>query len=642
MNIYLGFTVILSVLFFSGCKNIREQNVIMNKKTQFKTANVSYSNNKVCKTLAVPLISDDFKFGTGMTDPVWQKAVNADDFSPYRKYKIDRKSSFSAFRTVDSLVIGFFFEEDEKDITFQVDKTANVWSGDMAELHFGSMGPDGWLLQLGVGVKGNRFDSTGSFDKWKVKTFVRKNGWGAELKIHNSAFCLTEGGIRFNLCRQSLKKRLFCTWSPLQIRFHEVENFGELLFCDYKTAFAMRYGVSYDSMTREEFEKLSTKMQIPASKIMHGPYLSNPDSDSVSISWATAGKVPSFLQYREKNSNAEWIKVYSNRSNGILKHENSHFVHLTDLKPGREYEYELFYLSPVVQKPISYKIIRSFKIPEKNLQNFSFFCMTDIHSDVGVLRGNLKTDAASKAEFHVLLGDLLSHAAGRESLYNGIIDPIVREEQKNKSDRPLVFVRGNHEQLGVFASEYFTVMKHPSGKTYYSFTYGNTFFIVLDCGNDEPDRGNDYFSNKKLQAEEKEFLEKIVKSDAYINAKFRIVLLHIPPLPVNRNVYQLVYDMITPLVNAATVPDLMMCGHMHEYMRIDAGSKSYHPNSISAVYVKKFPETYKLPFPVIICDDKSGTEVKISPSEININTFWSGADGSIKQNIDNIKIKEKK
>ena len=86
----------------------------------------------------------------------------------------------------------------------------------------------------------------------------------------------------------------------------------------------------------------------------------------------------------------------------------------------------------------------------------------------------------------------------------------------------------------------------------------------------------------------------------------------------------------------------MMCGHMHEYLRIDANTKTYHPNSISAVYTKKFPDTYQLPFPVIILDDKAGTEVKVSPAEININTFLTAPDGSVKQVIDTIKIKAKK
>ena len=64
-------------------------------------------------------------------------------------------------------------------------------------------------------------------------------------------------------------------------------------------------------------------------------------------------------------------------------------------------------------------------MPEAKEQNFSFIASSDIHSDVAFLRGICKTEAGKKAAFHVVMGDLLSHAAGPEALYNGIIDPMV-------------------------------------------------------------------------------------------------------------------------------------------------------------------------------------------------------------------------
>ena len=206
----------------------------------FKNANVSYSANKVTKTLSVPVINDDFQFGTGMTDPIWKKAAVAEDFEPYARKVLEKPSKMACFRTDKALVIGFFFEEVPANIVRQQNLKASVWSGDMAEIHFGAMEPDPWLMQLGLGINGARFDSTGYFDRWKAKVFTTDKGWGAELMIDNSALRLTEGGFRFNLCRQSVKRKELSCWSPLRRRFHEVENFGELLFCDYKTAFSMR------------------------------------------------------------------------------------------------------------------------------------------------------------------------------------------------------------------------------------------------------------------------------------------------------------------------------------------------------------------------------------------------------------------
>ena len=112
----------------------------------------------------------------------------------------------------------------------------------MAEIHFGDMEPDPWLYQTGIGIDGLRFDSTGSFDKWQAKPFTTGKGWGAELRYDLSLIRLTEGGLRFNICRQALTRSEFSTWSPLRLRFHEVENFGELLFTDYKTALQIKSG----------------------------------------------------------------------------------------------------------------------------------------------------------------------------------------------------------------------------------------------------------------------------------------------------------------------------------------------------------------------------------------------------------------
>ena len=48
----------------------------------YKKSNVNYSNNPYCKTLALPMFADSLQFGTGLKDPVWKKAVYADDFAP--------------------------------------------------------------------------------------------------------------------------------------------------------------------------------------------------------------------------------------------------------------------------------------------------------------------------------------------------------------------------------------------------------------------------------------------------------------------------------------------------------------------------------------------------------------------------------
>lgn len=596
---------------------------IMSMYTPFKKANVDYSCNPYRKTLAVPLMTAPFQFGTGMKDPVWKQAVSAKDFVPFRRAALEKGSEFSVFRTETELVIGLFFLENPADLVRQKDPRSSVWSGDMAELHFGGMEPDPWLYQTCIGIRGNRFDSMGTYDRWQARTFENENGWGAELRFDLSLFRITEGGFRFNVCRQALGRNEFSCWSPLRLRFHEVENFGELLLTDYKTALQLKTGrtLGAAAISREEYQQAMAKEMIPAQKIVHGPYLSCPEKESICISWETAGLVPSFLEYREKGS-GEVKTAYSGREHGILRHDTTHFVRLTGLIPGREYEYEIMTLRPVTLEADHSGIRRTFKMPEADGCSVSFRCIADIHSDVRYLRNSLAAPGGGKSLFYALLGDNLSHAAGREALYTGIIDPIIAANDRSGGpDKPLVFVRGNHEQRGVYASEYFRVMRHHSGRSYYSFTLGSVHFTVLDSGDDAPDETvRHYCSNAEEKTAQKAFLLELTDSPEYKYAAFRAVMIHIPPVEKKAgSISEEMYGMLEPLRNAKVPPDVMLCGHTHQYERTLAneGGYAYSTNR------KHTPgtETLILPWPVVICSCNTILDCTVTGRTMTIEVY---------------------
>ena len=616
---------------------------MVKQEIPLKKSNVSYSNNKITKSLTVPLLDVKYKFGTKMAEPVWKKAAWAKDFAPYRKDRVDKKSEMALFRTEKHLVLGFFFYENPENLVRPADQSCSIWSGDMAEIHFGDMEPDPWLFQTGVGISGIRFDSTGNYDKWQAKTFETEKGWGAEVRFDLSLLRLSEGGFRFNLCRQASKRGELSSWSPLQLRFHEVENYGELLFTDYKTALQLKSGkVISGKVSRKDYELARSKDMIPAQKVLHGPYLSAPDANAVQISWETAGLVPSYLEYKVKGSKAAPKQAFSSKNHGILNHNTSHSVYLTDLEPGKEYEYEIFTLRPVTMEPDSSGIRHTFAVPEKNAKKFNFYCITDIHSDVGYIRRALALPEAGKSDFIALLGDNLSHAAGSEALYKGIIDPILEATTVERKDKPMVFVRGNHEQLGVYAKEYFNVMRHPSGKTYYAFTYGSVFFLVLDSGSDSNrDDEGIMFSNRAAREQQKEFIAEVVESEAYQKADFRVVLMHIPPLQTEKDlIYGLVYGLTEPLRNAKIKPDVMLCGHIHAYEKVNAGENHYAPETRSG-HAEKFPETFVNPYPVIAHVNTAGLFCEVTAKEMTLSVLQT-LDGKPVELLDRIKLKKQK
>lgn len=582
-----------------------------------KISNVSYSLNARHKSLSVPLVEEAFEFGTEMSDSVWQKAAHADDFCTFIKHaQPGRRSSFAVFRTPLELVLGFFFEEDESFRSRPDVGASSPWAGDLAEIHFGSMGPEPWLLQLAIGISGLRFDSAGTDALWECQVFEKPEGWGAEIRFPLQMLRLTEGGLAFNICRDSWKRNEHSTWSPLYKRYHEVENFGELLLGSYGEIASLRMGKPVLSeISRDDFEKMRTAWEIPANRILHGPYLSFPEQNSICIAWETAGCVPAYVEYKPAGCQEEYRRAWCARKGGILQCQSLHSLQLTNLSPDTEYEYRLCTLLPVVETPLPDEICRRFRTAPAKKGDFSFLAFADLHSNAKFIRELMATNEAERAAFVISLGDNLSHAVGRDALFDGVITPFVEASAKHPVGTPLVFVRGNHEQLGAFACEYFNVMGHPSGKTWYSFSYGNAFFIVLDSGNDKADSPQELlFSNTDMQREEGLFLEKTVLSAPYREAAFRIVMVHMLPFANRPGVR----EMLQPLEKADITPDLMLCGHEHRLGRSNGqGAENQWMDELRA-----------LPYPVIVNACNTAIDCSVSDQALSIKILEQMPDTS--------------
>ena len=584
-----------------------------------KSVNVSYSINPVRKALAVPLLEDNFRFGSEMKDPIWAKAASADDFCTFVKNATPEKaSSFSVFRGPQELVLGFFFKEPEELQKHPGLGEDPLWGGDRAELHFGSMGPDPWLLQLVISISGTRFDSSGRYDLWDYCIFENSTGWGAEIRLQMDMLRFLDGGLAFNICRDATKRNEHSVWSPLHKRYHEVEDFGELLMGTYEEIASLRMGKSFlQKMERSEFEAQRASWETPATQRVHGPYLTFPDMDSICISWETAGRVPAFVEYRRHGSQEDFRRAWCARKGGILASREIHSAQLTDLEPDTEYEYRLCTLLPVMDTPLPEERLRRFRTASSKGKPFSFLAFSDLHSNAKYLRELMQTPEAEQAAFHLSLGDNLSHAAGRDVLFDGVITPLAEANEHRSVEIPAVFVRGNHEQLGAFACEYFDVMGHPTGKTWYSFRHGDAFFIVLDSGDDRADSPERVlFSNSEMQQEERRFLEQTVLSKPYREARFRIVMVHMPPFAKRPGVL----EMIRPLLEAEIAPDLMLCGHEHRYGRSNGTSPEND----------WMEELRPLPFPVLISACETALSCEIGTDTLTMRILEHTGDGSFK------------
>ena len=112
-----------------------------------------------------------------------------------------------------------------------------------------------------------------------------------------------------------------------------------------------------------------------------------------------------------------------------------------------------------------------------------------------------------------------------------------------------------------------------------------------------------------------EWLKKEVLSSEFVNAQFKIVIVHMPIIEDKKNWYGMEFlaEHFGPVLKEANI-DLMISGHMHENVWIKATKSGFD-------------------YPVMICSNNDYIETVVNETEISIHI--KNLDGEI---IDEYKI----
>jgi len=190
--------------------------------------------------------------------------------------------------------------------------------------------------------------------------------------------------------------------------------------------------------------------------------------------------------------------------------------------------------------------------------SFKFIAFGDNRDGPEVFAKILEETQTYDAVFGFNDGDIVS--GGRESEYvefHGWIEDL---------SYPLYPVIGNHE-LGNNGRE---VFEKYYGKTYYSFIYDNTYFIILDDADDKVPN--------KIYGEQKEYLiSELGKAQAYDNI---IVIMHIPPFwlnvatPYTIDESRAIDNDFTDLMSQYNV-DLVLLAHIHGFGEVNYKGVDY-------------------------------------------------------------------
>lgn len=363
------------------------------------------------------------------------------------------------------------------------------------------------------------------------------------------------------------------------------------------------------------------------------PFLQNMSLTGVTVFWEVSASAYSWIDFGETESlGSKAVSIHNGMtdvSSGIQK------IRLENLKDGRTYYYraascEVKTLEPykVIYGDTIFSKIYKFKLPAIKDNKFTFLAFNDLHNKPQFIEDVVKKE--NDFNFAVFNGDILTDLNDESSYAKKIFAPL---SSYAAGEKPLYFIRGNHETRGGAARNLYKYIDTPGGKYYYTFTRGNTFFIMLDCGEDKPDNNKNYYglaNYDSYRTEEAKWLETVVKSAEFRNAKFRIVCIHMPikvkPAPDtddDHGIYECSVK-FAPILNKAGI-DLLLCGHTHKYEVVKAGKESNR-------------------FPMIVggrhFDSKSPekttyTRVEISPNKIS--AVLKHADG---KEIEKVEIKK--
>ncbi len=309
----------------------------------------------------------------------------------------------------------------------------------------------------------------------------------------------------------------------------------------------------------------------PPVRISAGPYLQNPSETAMTVMWITDQNCTSWVEYGDAGTIPN-RKAYHSKAGLIDADRTIHRVEITGLQPGRSYRYRV--CSKEILKFEPYKVtfgqtiaseMHEFTTLDRRADAVSFIVLNDIHERNAILTSLLKVAMPKDYDLVFLNGDILGHIENQQQVIDHVLRPCA---ELFAAEMPFVYIRGNHETRGRFARKLPDYIASPGGRYYYAFDHGPVHFIILDGGEDKEDEHWAYsglVDFDRYRDAQTQWLRQEIKSDAFTQARYRVVLVHMPPRSSEKWHGPMdMYNKWRPVLNEGRI-DLMICGHTHRY-----------------------------------------------------------------------------
>ncbi|MET0244872.1 MAG: metallophosphoesterase family protein, partial [Flavitalea sp.] len=300
------------------------------------------------------------------------------------------------------------------------------------------------------------------------------------------------------------------------------------------------------------------------------PYLQNPGKDAITITWLTNKPAHSWIEYWPEGSSQKKSETIA--SGLVMANNTLNKIRVENLEPGKKYSYKI--LSKEIITFEAYKkvfgetlISDEFQFETLNplKETMSMLIFNDIHDRPHSFGELEKLNGNDPYDMVFLNGDMFDYQTNEQQLVDHLINPC---SEIFASEKPFLFIRGNHETRGPFAYQLENYFENIGKMPYFSFTNGPVFFVALDTGEDKPDDDPAYYGLAAFDPfREKQalWLDQQLKSPEAKKASYRVILMHIPTFHSGdwhgtmhcRKVFAPVFE--------KHKVDLVISGHTHKY-----------------------------------------------------------------------------
>ncbi len=339
----------------------------------------------------------------------------------------------------------------------------------------------------------------------------------------------------------------------------------------------LRRAVLFDEQVASDHLPLYADIRIAAEAdqiIKTKPFLQNPTDNGITVSWFTHVPVHGWVEYGTSRENLDQSK--ETLVDGQVICNNTHQkIRLTDLQPGVTYYYRTcsreITLYEAYKKEFGHTVhsdIYSFTMPSASSSDFTAIILNDLHKKTEVIDLLAKQIKDIRYDLVFFNGDCIDDPKNETEavFFLSYMNERVKAEQV-----PVFYMRGNHEIRNAYSIQLRELFDYVGDKTYGAFSWGDTRFVMLDCGEDKPDSTwvyyglNDFTS---LRQDQLGFLKEELSGKAYKKATRHILIHHIPIFGMSEKSYIPSKELWSPALSKATF-DICLNAHTHRF--------AYHP-----------------------------------------------------------------